>query len=385
MGRFIARVVAALVVVLAGVSAHAEDTFKVGTSVGLIGYIAASDIAWRDGLLLAAGKINAAGGIAGKKVEIIVDDNHSQPQDAVVGYRRMISDDQVKVFISGCVTAGTFAAASSIAKAQIPLLGCTIPPPLPEQQAWMFEIRPPPAAGIDGALTYLHAKRGVDKIGILHDQTPYSSIQTDIATKLAAKKGMQTIVESYNQDDADMSVQIGRINAAKAQAILKIGLGGSTVTVAKNIKQLGLKIIFYAGDDDSGIYKQAYDVLGDQFLAGADPTQIYQALPDGAAKNAIATFMESWQAKYHDRDPHAAAYSWDSLWIVKTAVEASHPKDGPELRDAIEKVAAYQGVGGVYRFSKQKHWGIMDNTQSVATFKDGKMVPLELGEAFRAK
>ena len=70
---------------------------------------------------------------------------------------------------------------------------------------------------------------------------------------------------------------------------------------------------------------------------------------------------------------------------MKTAVEASHPKDGPELRDAIEKVAAYQGVGGVYRFSKQKHWGIMDNTQSVATFKDGKMVPLELGEAFRAK
>ena len=290
-GALIARVILALVVVSPGVSAHAEDTFKVGTSVGLIGYIAASDIAWRDGLLLAAGKINAAGGIAGKKVEIIVDDNHSQPQDAVVGYRRMISDDQVKVFISGCVTAGTFAAASSIAKAQIPLLGCTIPPPLPEQQAWMFEIRPPPAAGINGALTYLHAKRGVDKIGILHDQTPYSSIQTDIATKLAAKKGMQTIVEI---------VQPGRCRHERADRPDQCRQGASHPQDrvgridrdrCQEHQAAWPQDHLLRGRRRCGIYKQAYDVLGDQFLAGADPTQIYQALPDGAAKNAIATFM----------------------------------------------------------------------------------------------
>jgi branched-chain amino acid transport system substrate-binding protein len=62
----------------------ADETYKIGVPVGLTGYASLVDHAWRDGLLLAVKAVNARGGAAGRKLELVVEDNHSQPQDAVI-------------------------------------------------------------------------------------------------------------------------------------------------------------------------------------------------------------------------------------------------------------------------------------------------------------
>ncbi len=87
-------------------AAGAEDAFKVGASVGLTGYAAVSDRNWRDGLRLVVEQLNAKSGILGHRVEVVVEDNRSHPQDAVVADRKMLSSDAVQVFASGCVSAG---------------------------------------------------------------------------------------------------------------------------------------------------------------------------------------------------------------------------------------------------------------------------------------
>jgi branched-chain amino acid transport system substrate-binding protein len=369
--------IAALTALALAGGAKADDTFKVGSSVGLTGYAAAPDTAWRDGLLLAVEAINAEGGIAGKKVEAFVEDNHSQPQDAVIGYKKMIDEDKVSALISGCVSAGTFAIAPTLVKEHIPLLACTIPPQVPEQRPWVYEIRPDSSFGLDMLIAYAKDKRGIKKIGVLHDQTPYSNIQTTIIQKkLAPQHGVEIVVDSYGQNDADMSVQINRLASAGAGAIIKIGDGPTTITVAKNMKQLGLKIPLIVEDDDSGVWKQAADQLGDRFLMGADPTQVYHYLPAGAARNAVTSFMKRWEAKYPGRDAYAAAYSWDSLHLVKAAVEAGKAVDGQSIRDNLEKIKGYQGVGGVYGFTPDNHWGINENTYIMSVFKNGHIVPI---------
>ena len=71
------------------------------------------------GWSLAAEAFNAKGGVLGKKVEIVGEDNRSEPQEAVVVYRKMMSNDKVNVFASGCVSAGNFAAAGSVVRAEI--------------------------------------------------------------------------------------------------------------------------------------------------------------------------------------------------------------------------------------------------------------------------
>ena len=113
-------------------SALAQETFKVGVSVGLTGYAAAVDRAWRDGLEVAADYVNSKGGVRGRKIQLVIEDNKSEPQEAVTVYRKMISSDKVNIFISGCVSAGNFAAAQFVVRAQIPMMLCSILPPQPD-------------------------------------------------------------------------------------------------------------------------------------------------------------------------------------------------------------------------------------------------------------
>ena len=120
-------------VLLAGNGAQAEDVYKIGMSAGLTGYAATVDRAWRDGVEVAVDALNAKGGILGRKVQVIVEDNRSEPQEAVTAYRKMISSDNVNVFASGCVSAGNFAAAPLVMKAETPMVLCSILPQQPDQ------------------------------------------------------------------------------------------------------------------------------------------------------------------------------------------------------------------------------------------------------------
>ena len=101
---------AALAALLAVTPAGAQEVYKIGISAGLTGYAATVDRGWRDGVEVAAAALNAKGGIMGRKIEVITEDNKSEPQEAVTVYRKMISD-KADIFLSGCVSAGNFAGA----------------------------------------------------------------------------------------------------------------------------------------------------------------------------------------------------------------------------------------------------------------------------------
>ena len=353
---------------------QAADVYKIGVSAGLTGYAAAVDRAWRDGLEVAAEHVNSKGGIMGRKVQVIAEDNKSEPQEAVTVYRKMISSDKVDIFISGCVSAGNFAAAQFVVRAQIPMVLCSILPPQPEQVKWAYSLLPPPRFEVEKRYEYLKNSTQIRKAGILHDPSPYANLQKDIAVKEAPDYGLEIpVVEQYKQDDADFSPQISKMNAAGAKALVKIGLGGSTLTVSKNIKQLGLDMLLLGSVDDLAVFKPAGEVLGGQFMFVAAPSQVYEALPDGALKQEIGRFLPLWRAKYGERDPGWAGKGWDALMITAAAIEKAKSFEGPKVRDTLETISGFQGTGGVYNFSPTVHQGITQNPFLLATIMGGKV------------
>jgi branched-chain amino acid transport system substrate-binding protein len=356
--------------------AHAQEPIKIGSSVGLSGYASVTDRAWRDGLLLAADALNAKGGALGRKFEIVVEDNKSEPQEAVVVYKKMIASDKVGSFNSGCVSAGTFAAAASVIAAELPMVLCSILPRKPEEQKWAFSFLPPPKFEIETRYQYLKEKTQIKKVGILHDPTPYGLLMTDIATKSAAEFGLEVVAnESYKQDDADMSVQLGKINGAGAGAVIKIGIGGSTVTAAKNIKQLGLdKLLLLGSTDDAAIFKPTAESIGERFMFVAPGVQVPDEIADPTAKAKAAEFLAVWNAKYPGRDGTISARAWDSLFMMADAMNASKAAGGSALRDAFEKLPATQGAGAAYAFTPEQHVGIVKNPFQMGTVKGDKLV-----------
>src|SRR3954467_4281637 len=362
-------------ILLATVSgAAAQDVYKIGMSAGLTGYAATVDRAWRDGVEIAIAAVNAKGGIAGKKVELIVEDNKSEPQEAVTVYRKMISSDNVNMFASGCVSAGNFAAAPIVVRAEKPMVLCSILPQQPDHVKWAFTTIPPPRFEVITRLEYLQKKTQVKKIGVLHDPSPYANAQKAAAEKEAKDYGLEIVgIDQYKTDDADLSPQIQKMYAAGARAILKIGLGGTTLTAAKNIKQLGLDMLLLTSLEDIAVFKPVAEVLGDKFFFVASPSQVFDALPEGGLKAEIGKFLTPWRAKYQDRDPNWAGRGWDAIMLTAAAVEKAKSTDGAKLRDALESMDNFQGTTGLYHFSATNHQGITENPLLLARIVNGKV------------
>jgi branched-chain amino acid transport system substrate-binding protein len=368
-----AAAIAVAIAVAMAAPASAQGVYKIGISAGLTGYAATVDRAWRDGVELAAAAVNAKGGIMGRKLEVITEDNRSEPQEAVTVYRKMISSDNVNIFISGCVSAGNMAAAGLVVRAETPMVLCSILPQQPDQVKWAFTTLPPSRFEVETRLAYLKDKTAVRKIGVLHDPSPYANLQRQAAEKSAASYGLEIAgIEQYKQDDADLSVQISKMHAAGARAILKIGLGGTTLTAAKNIKQLGLDMLMLTSVEDLAVFRPAAEALGDKFFFVASPSQVFDALPDGPTKAEIAKFLAPWRAKYGDRDPNWAGRGWDAVMITMAAIEKSQSFDGAKLRETIEGLAAFQGTTGVYNFSPDNHQGLTQNPFLLATIVGGQ-------------
>ncbi|MCO5066682.1 MAG: ABC transporter substrate-binding protein [Rhizobiaceae bacterium] len=377
MRNRIAYAVATVVALSSPFAAKAEETYKIGSSLGLTGYVAVYDRAWRDGMDLAVEALNAKSGINGKKVELFVEDNKSEPQEAVVGYRKLMSVDGVQIFVSGCVSAGNFAAAPFVAKAQLPMVLCSILPPKPEEQEWAFSTLAPAKFEVGARYQYLKEKTDIRKVAILHDPTPYAMLMKDIGAKMAADYGLEVVAtETYKQDDADMSVQIGRAHAAGAGAIVKMGRGGSTVTVAKNIRQLGLdKMLLLSSLDDGSVFVQAGEALGAQSLFVATAIQLSGTMADEAQRAVAEPFLKQWHERYGmDRDTNAGARGWDAIMLVAKAVEDAKSVEGPAVRAALEKIAGFQGVMSKYTFAPGAHVGVTENPFVVGVAQGGMLV-----------
>jgi ABC-type branched-subunit amino acid transport system substrate-binding protein len=359
-------------------SASAQDSYVIGSSAGLTGYTAILDAAWVDGAKLAIKQINDKGGLLGNTVKLVVEDNRAEPQEAVAAYRKMLSADRAQVFVSGCLSAGNFAAAPFIIRQKIPMVVCSILPNDPNLVAWMFSLLPNPTYEVDTRLQYLKDKTQIREIGILYDQSPYANLQAKLAQGNADKFGLKVVgAEQFQQSDADFGVTIKKLQAAGARAILQMGTGPSSITAAKSLKELALGIPLLTSTDDLSVLVQVAKVLGKDMFFVAGQTQIYGSLADSdPAKKAIAEFVAPWREQYGERDPFWAGRGYDAMMILAAAVRSAKSVDGEKVRDALNVVSAFQGTSGLYNFNAD-HRGVTRNPFVLAQIVDGKVVIVE--------
>ncbi|MGM5033405.1 ABC transporter substrate-binding protein [Tardiphaga sp. 803_E3_N1_3] len=375
-----ASICATLFALALALPASAQQTIKIGSSLGLTGYGSATDGHWRDGMQIAIEAVNAQGGVLGKKLELVIEDNKSTPQQAVVVYRKMMTDDKVAAFDSGCISAGNFAAASFVSRAKLPMFLCSILPRQPDEQKWAFQFLPPPKFEVDARYQYLKDKTDIRKVGILSDPSPYSLLMRGLAEKGAEEFGLTVVAnESYQQDDADFSVQIGRINAAGAGAIIMLGQGNAVVTVVNNIRSLGLtKMLMLGSINELDILLSAGKVLSDQYLVPSPLIQVaaddINVITDPTARAAAEPFVRAMKAKFGKSDNAQASRAWDSIMMMAAAMKKANSTDGTAVRDAFEKLGHYDGAGASYDFSAENHIGIIKNPYVIAFVKDGVLV-----------
>lgn len=355
----------------------ADPPIKIGMSAAVTGYLADLDQAMRDGALLAVERINRDGGVLGRRLEVIVEDMRSEPQQAVTAVNKLIVSDKVAVLVNGFSSAGNAAAAPIAGRHKVPMVLASILPPAEQAESirWTFTTLAPALFEVVTRYEYLQKHTRVKKVGVLHDPTPYANVQKNVAAAQAEKFGLAVAgVEQYKVDDTDVKPQLTKLGAAGAEAILKFGAGPTTIVVAKNMREVGMSLPLLTSIEDLAIQTPASEALGDRFFFVASAPQAPEALPaNDPVREALGPFVQAWTAKYGQRDATYAGRGWDAVRLVAAAIARAGAVDGEKLRDALESTTGFPGTSAVYSFSAKSHYGVQANPLKLAQIVGGKV------------
>jgi len=368
---------ASLALGLAGSPASAQGTVKIGSILSVTGPAAFLGEDMKAGMELAIEEINAKGGVLGKKIEWFFYDAESQTQKGLTETRRLLDQDKVDMIVGGGNMSGMAIAMLGLTeKAQVPFMSTEgamdIVTPIAERQ-WTFKSTVDDEQVLERLADY-YAKKGIKKVAFLADSSGFGQSAAVQMKKVAAARGLDVMYETFNPSDTDMSPQLSKIKAANVQSIICWTVTPAGVVFLKQAQQLGMDKMNLI--HSYGFVSQKYmDLAGDsaknllllsvKFPVGAE-------LPDSDPQKAsILALSKAFEAKFKRKPNQFAAQTYDAINLASTAVAKAGGTDRAKVRDALTSVSNWQGVGGVFTFSKEKHSGLSKSDVVLLNYHDG--------------
>ena len=362
--------------------AGAADPIRIGFIGGLTGYLTELDTGARDGMLIAVDEINASGGVLGRKIEVLIEDNRSEPSAAVTALNKLLTGENVDLILGGLSSASTRAMSPILVRRKMPaIVGSILPGPEDEKgRRWIFSTVIPVEYDIQARYDYLK-KQGLTQIAIIHDTTPYAKLLTERGVAMAGPAGLKVVgVEQYSPGATDLSPQLTKLKALAPQAIVQMGAGPAIGLAAKNLRDIGLDAV-QASDQNTNPYEvvKIAGTAAQGIVFPATASVIYDILPaDDPRKEAVKGFVEAWRAKYgKERDPNTGARFYDSARMLADAARRAGSTDGTAVRDALESGEEFRGASAFFKFTPEDHNGMAQSpVVMVRIGKDGELTLL---------
>lgn len=357
-----------------GNSESGGDTIKIGANLELSGAVASYGTSEADAIDLAVEEINAEGGIDGKQIELIKVDNKSDAAEATSAAIKLTSQDKV-VAIIGAATSGASVAQVQIATdTKTPMISpsgtSTTVTVGDDGKVNPFTFR---TAFIDPFQGTVAANFATNELKV-KTAAVYADNASDYAKGLAASfiKDFEaaggTIVaeESYVAKDTDFRSTLTRIKSSNPEFVFIPGYYEEVGLIVKQARELGITVPLMGADgwDSPTIVDLAgADALNNTFIITA-----YSADdPDGKAK----AFAESFSKKYGKEPNSFNALGYDSVYLLKDAIERAGSTDGTKIKEAIEATDQLELVTGLYSVDENHH---PIKSAIIIEFVDGKQV-----------
>jgi branched-chain amino acid transport system substrate-binding protein len=305
-------------------------------------------------------EINKAGGIKGRKVELIVYDTQGDATKAVQAAARLIKDDKVSAIIGPSTTGDTMAVIPMVERAQIPMISCAAGIKITDPvKKWVFKTAQNDSLAV--ARIYEHLNRiKINKVAILTVSDSFGSSGREQLKAQAAGFGIQIMEDdTYGPKDTDMTSQLTKIRGGQAQAIICWGTNPGPAVIARNARQLGLKIPLYMSHGVSS--KKFIELAGDAaegIILPSGRVLVADLLPKtDKQRKSLLSFIKDYQSHFKAEGDHFGGHAWDAVMLLKKAIEKGG--DTPSaIRDQLEKTRRFAGIGGVFSFSPENHHGL---------------------------
>ena len=342
------------------------EPIKIGAIVSITGAGAGLGVPERNGLLLAEKDINAKGGINGRPIKIVVEDDASNPDTALSKANDLIFSQKVAALLGPSLTASTVAVGGLTQSNHIPQIAFTgIGPAVEKERTCLAHVLPPQRLNAEALLEYAKSIKAT-KIGVLHD-AGYGTVVLAELKPLADKYGVKLVaVEKFEIGATDTTTQAAKVKAAQPDAIFIIATSATPFRNARQI-QITQPIIAAIGSSSyeyvNAMGAGADNIVIPEFLVGEDP------LPHQKA------FVEFYRQTYNSTPKNYEAAAWDAAHIMAQALtKAGADATGQKLCDAMR--APYSGVLANYDFSAADMSGIPLSSYVFSKLVGGKYTRL---------
>ena len=355
-------------------SALAAEPYKIGCIFSVTGPASFLGDPEKKSAIMLADQINKKGGINGHPIELVIYDTEGDPTKAVLNINKLIFHDKVLAVIGPSRTPTTLAVIPIAQRAQIPLISCAAGIKITQPvKKWIFKTAQTDALAVAKIYSYIK-EQNIKKIAIITVANAFGESGKEQLIKQAPKFGIELVAqESFGPKDTDMTPQLTKIRATPAQAVVCWGTNPGPAVVAKNMKQLDMKIPLFqshgvaspkfielAGDAANGIILPTGKILVAKDIPDSDPQ-----------KSALLKYIKDYESRYKTNVSGFGGYAYDGLNLLAIALEKAGA-DKAKIRDELEKIKGYKGVSGVFNFSPSEHNGLTMDAFVLVKIVNGK-------------
>lgn len=372
IGLILATVVTASCAPAAAPGKPTGEPYKIGASVPLTGPAASLGEGNKKGAMLAVERINAAGGINGHLLELVIYDDETKPELAAENTKKLIERDKV-LALGGFISYVSVGPAAPLAQeAKVPMqIGTPAYKIDPAKETYVFGIVYT-LFDHDEAMLADMKKRGWTRIAaLLHDDAMGELMRSNYET-LAQKYGMTILgVERASTTAKDVSAQVAKLKALQPQALVAPLSGAPAALAINTAEQMGLKVPIYVGTANlSAPFLKLIEGTSATVVTPAPKVSVYKQIPDSdLLKPQMKDFFESFVARYGTEPAYIETLGYDNINAMAAALKAVGP-DREKIRGYLENLKDYKAVGGIFNRSPQNHNGF--GIESMTTAKAGK-------------
>ena len=342
--------------------AFAQEPIRIGAFLSVTGPAAFLGDPEQKTLEMYVDRINAAGGVNGRKLQLTVYDDAGDADKARTFAKRLIEQDKADVLVGGSTTGATMAAVPLAEQAQVPFISLAGADVIVEPaKKWVFKTPHTDRMACEKVFTDMQARK-LSKLALISGTGGFDKSMRAECLKVAPKYGVDVVAdESYGAADTDMTAQLTKIRGTPGvQAVLNAGFGQGPAIVTRNYRQLGLTQPLY---QSHGVASKEYVKLSGDAAEGvrlpAAALLVADILPDSdPQKRVVVAYKKDYEARYKSDVSTFGGHAYDGLMLAVDAIKRAGGTDKAKVRDALEATRGYVGTGGIVNMSATDHMGL---------------------------
>jgi branched-chain amino acid transport system substrate-binding protein len=370
-----------MVLMLAAFLAVAQkNTIKIGAILAVTGPASNLGAPEAKTLQMLVEQTNAAGGLLGRQVELVLKDSGASPEKALSFARQLIEEEEVLAILGPSTSGESLKIKDVCQEGQTILLSCAAAEAIVNPVAkWVFKTPQNDAFATLWIYGYLK-ERGLTRIGVVASNTGFGNGGMAQLQKYAPENGIQILIaEAYDKDATDLTSVLTKLKAREVQAVVNWSIEPAQSLVAKNMRQLGMTAPLLQSHGFGNIrYVEAAGQAAEGIVFPCGRLLVADALPAGHPQKAL---LEDYKKKYEDRFGEEVStfggHAYDAYTILAEAVRRAGSVEPAKVRDAIEGLKGFAGTAGIFNFSPTDHNGLDMSSFEMLTVKGGKFVLLQ--------